>query len=290
MKKPFKDLYQLLGVSSSASPQEVKSAYRQRVKQHHPDVKGGNAQDFQEIREAYEVLIDPGNRARYDRMYQQMRGQNQKHVRQEQVNRFWEEVRRQRSRYREQQEEKKESTASSPPPPVPGEDVTHNLEIPFKLSVLGGRVELDVHHLRKRLQVDIPAGVKTGTRIIMEGRGKPGRNGGRPGQLRITLQVAEHSRYQRDEMDLIYDATLNLAQAILGTRLKIRLLNDQTVTLTIPAGTQAGSRFRLAGLGVKRNGTQGDLLVVTRIVIPPVVSPKQKRMIEKFARDMGMKY
>ncbi len=298
MAQKFRNFYEILGVSPAAGTPEIKSAYRRLVKKHHPDVSGGDAGRFQLVMEAYEVLVDPENRERYDRMFRRFYGGSQKRVRAETINRFWEEVRRQREAYRKRtaaenapgETGQKTSRKTERRAPAPGRDVEQELTIPFPLAVQGGGVEILVPHLKNRLRLEIPAGVDTGTRLSLPGKGLPGKFGGAPGKLVIVLQVESHPRLVRREWDLHLELPINLAQAMLGSRVQVELVSGRKAELRIPPGTQSETRFRLKGQGVHHDGRRGDLVVKVRVVIPPILTPQQKKLIERLATDLGLKY
>jgi molecular chaperone DnaJ len=96
--------------------------------------------------------------------------------------------------------------------------------------------------------------------------------------------------FRRDGLDLIGEVPINLAQAVLGTRLRVRTIDGKKVMLKIPAGTQPGRRFRIKGLGVEKNGRRGDQLVEIRVTVPERLSAEQQELIKRFAEAGGMGY
>jgi len=134
----------------------------------------------------------------------------------------------------------------------------------------------------RKLKVEIPAGVDTGTRVRISGEGQPGANGGGYGDLYVFLSVKDHPVFERQEVDLHCTVPVNIAQAALGTELEIQTLDgDQTVR--IPEGTQHGERLRLKGLGVPRlNGSgRGDLWVHVLVKVPKKLTRDQKKLFEQ---------
>ena len=140
-----------------------------------------------------------------------------------------------------------------------------------------GRVER-----RRRLRVTIPAGVDTGSQIRLTGEGEAGYRGGPPGDLYIVLRVKPHPQLQRRDQDVVYDLRINLVQAALGDRIEVPTL-DGAVEVSIPAGTQYGQTFRLAGKGMPhvRNGRRGDQYVRVQVLVPKDLTTEQKSMLRK---------
>jgi molecular chaperone DnaJ len=144
-----------------------------------------------------------------------------------------------------------------------------------------GRVERE-----RTLEVGIPAGVDSGTRLRMAGQGEPGTNGGPPGDLYIFLEVKEHAFFERRGADLYYTLPISFPQAALGAAVKIPTLQGEQ-ELEIPEGTQSGQIFRQKGKGLPNpHGGRGDLYVNIRVVVPSKVSRDQRRMLEQLGETM----
>jgi molecular chaperone DnaJ len=134
----------------------------------------------------------------------------------------------------------------------------------------------------KRLGVKIPAGVDTGSQIRISGEGEAGLRGGQPGDLYVALRVKAHPHLARHEHDTVYELRVNMIQAALGDRIEIPTL-EGLVEIAIPAGTQNGQSFRLAGRGMPdvRGGRRGDQYVVVQVVIPKDLNAEQKAILRK---------
>jgi molecular chaperone DnaJ len=144
-----------------------------------------------------------------------------------------------------------------------------------------GRIERE-----RTLEVGIPAGVDSGTRLRMAGQGEPGANGGPPGDLYIFLEVKEHSFFERRGADLYCTVPISFPQAVLGTTVKIPTLQGEQ-ELHIPDGTQSGQIFRQKGKGLPNpHGGRGDLYVNIRVVVPSKVTREQKRVLEQLGETM----
>jgi molecular chaperone DnaJ len=139
--------------------------------------------------------------------------------------------------------------------------------------------------VEKRLNVDIPAGIEDGARVRLKNQGPKGR-----GDLIVQIQVTPDRFYRRDGLDLIGVVPINLAQALLGSRIKVKTLDDKRVVLRIPAGTQHGQKFRIPGHGIEKNGRRGDMYVEAHVTLPEKLSPEEQEAVRSFAEKTGMKY
>lgn len=139
----------------------------------------------------------------------------------------------------------------------------------------------------RKLKVNIPAGVDTGTQLRLAGEGQPGGNGGPPGDLYVVTKVAEHPVFERDEYDLHCRMPVNIAQAALGTSIEL-LTFDGVQTVKIPEGTQPGAKIRLKGLGVPRlnAGGRGDIYVHVAVQVPQKLTRDQRRLLEQLREEL----
>jgi molecular chaperone DnaJ len=139
-----------------------------------------------------------------------------------------------------------------------------------------GRIERE-----RTLEVGIPAGVDSGTRLRMTGQGEPGTNGGATGDLYIFLEVKEHAFFERRGADLYCTIPISLTQASLGATIKVPTLQGED-ELVVPEGTQSGQIFRKKSKGMPNpHGGRGDLYISIRVVIPAKVSREQRRLLEQ---------
>ncbi len=142
----------------------------------------------------------------------------------------------------------------------------------------------------RELKVPIPPGVDDGMQLPIRGEGEAGGLGGPPGDLYIFFSVKEHEHFERDGMDLYISQPLTFVQATLGDTISVRTLAGENITLTIPEGTQNGTRFKLKSHGMPnvRNRTQkGDLTVVIAVQVPTRLNDDQKKMLRSFAELRG---
>lgn len=106
----------------------------------------------------------------------------------------------------------------------------------------------------------------------------------------MTFQVQPDRFFHRDGLDIVCEVPLNLAQAALGTRLRVRTLDGKKVMLRIPGGTQPGRKFRIKGQGVEKNGVRGDQLVQVNVTVPEQLTPEQQDLMKRFAESTGLTY
>jgi curved DNA-binding protein len=294
MAVKFRDYYEVLGVPRTASADEIKRAYRQLARKHHPDLqpaaeRARAAERFKEINEAYEVLSDPDKRAKYNALGADWKGGMDftpppgagrgPTVRTGE----WEDggdfsdffasifgrpaggTRRGGGRMR-----------------MPGDDIEGELPLTLDDVLRGGqrRITLD----GRSLDVTIPRGIRDGATLRLAGQGGRGSNGGPPGDVFLRVRLTPHPRYRVAGDDLEMDLPLWPWQAVLGAEVRVDT-PDGPVTLTVPPGTQSGQRLRLRGRGLPRGDGRGDLYAVVRIVVPTGPSAAERAAYETLRRE-----
>ena len=142
----------------------------------------------------------------------------------------------------------------------------------------------------KRLSITIPKGIEDGGKIRLRGQGQPGTSGGPPGDLIIRINVAGDRFFTRRGANVYCDVKINLAQAVLGTKIRVRTIGGKKALLKIPAGTQPGTTFRLKGLGAEFGGKTGDQLVTVNIEIPKKMDAESKKLFERLVENMDLKH
>ena len=356
-----KDYYQTLGVSETATTDEIKKAFRRLAKQYHPDRNPNNPQAadrFKEINEAHDVLSDPEKRKKYDqlRRYGPFAGAGSGRgpgfggggagpSSSGDVDFDISDLGSLGGRgdlfssifgRGEEEEEEVETTVS----------------IPFRVAALGGKVPVVLTlpevcptchgsggapgatfstcpecrgrgtisfgqggfavtrpcpvcrgrgkvpsqrcptcqgsgevRAEKHLTITIPPGTEDGTRLRLRGQGPKGR-----GDVVVVIQVEPDRFFRRDGLDVVAVVPINLAQALLGSKIKVRTLDGKRVVLKVPAGTQHGQKFRIPGQGIERNGRRGDQYVEVHVEIPEKLTPDQEAAVKAFAEKAGMKH
>jgi molecular chaperone DnaJ len=367
---PQKDFYQVLGVPDSATPEQIKRAYRKLAKQYHPDAHPNDkaaTEKFKELSEANSVLADAAKRKQYDllRKYGAFSGGGPTRsqggpagpsgggVRVEDLDLgdlggfggigdlF--------------------SSIFGGGPKKRGEERGESIEtvvsIPLRVAALGGKVPVVVPvteacgtcngsgaapgssvalcgecrgtgtisfgqggfsvkrpcpacrgrgrvaaqrcgacagagdvRVEKRVMITVPSGTDTGSKIRLKGQGPRGSGGAEAGDLIVSFQMEPDRFFTREGVDILCSVTVNVAQAMLGTKLKVRTLDGKHVVLRVPAGTQPGRRFRIKGQGVDKGGVRGDQLVEIGVEIPSNLTPAQEELARQFAEAAELKH
>lgn len=274
MNRRKRDYYAVLGLSRGATEAEVKRAFRDLARKHHPDVNPGDGGEaFREINEAYAVLSDPRARVRYDRW-----GGDQPSgfgaVVDAAGDAIGEILRRRRNKNR-------------------GRDLHYTLEVTFEEAAFGVEKSLRIPASdgnSKVIAFSVAPGTTSGATKLMKGAGEPGQAGGPAGDLHIVTRVAEHAAYRRAGFNVHSDHRIGFGQAALGAILDIPTL-DGGVKMRIPEGTQPGRVFRIRGRGIPqgsgKNAPRGDHLVHIHVEVPTELTPRQRELIEELSRVSG---
>jgi len=266
-----KSLYETLGLSESASADEIKKAYRKLARKYHPDInKDPEAQEkFKEINAAYEVLSDTEKKAKYDQFGDQMfGGQNFHDFAQGQGgNVDLDEILRQMfgggggfgasGGF---------GGFGGGGFGMPDLDVRARITVPFEVSILGGKHQVTTAE-GENFDIKIPAGIKTGETLRVRGKGKSYQ--GQRGDLMIQVEIAPSSDYERKGDDLYRQLDVSLKLALFGGKISVST-PDKEVTLKIPKNTKNGQKFRLKEKGFKnrKSGQTGHLYLVANILLP----------------------
>jgi len=312
MAAQFRDYYETLGVSKTASSDEIKSSFRKLARKHHPDLakdKKAAEEKFKEINEAYEVLSDLEKRKKYDEY-----GANWQHA----------------------------GNGFPPPPsggrggggfgggaygtgdggdfhfggtgysdffeqffgtrrgrgygggvdfeetPQRGRDVEADILVTLEEALNGASRQISFRKGNspdvQTYTVRIPKGVREGQRIRLAGQGGAGGAKGEAGDLYLRVKLQQHPDFRFEGADIFHEADVPAWQAVLGGELTIPT-PDGRVKLKIPAGTQNGRKFRIPGRGLPgKGGTRGDFYAVVEITIPESVTPAQKLLWEQLAK------
>jgi curved DNA-binding protein len=316
----YKDYYAILGVSPDADEKEIKRAFRRLARQHHPDVNPGDpgAEDrFKEINEAHEVLSDSEKRRKYDQLradwsrWQQAGGRPGEYD--------WSrwtsgspqpggDGQRVYVRYGSPEDLEDLFGGNSPfsdffsqifggagagtapggyeyrVRPRRGQDYEQEVEISLREAYEGATRLLQKDG--RRLEVRIPPGARTGTRVRMAGEGAPGAAGGETGDLYLRVRVSPDPQFERKEDDLYLSVPVDLYTAVLGGEVRVPTLSGH-VMLTIPAGTQNGRVFRLRGKGMPRlrdPQQHGDLYAEVDVQLPTDLDPRERELFEDLRR------
>jgi DnaJ-class molecular chaperone len=275
MARRRRDYYTVLGVSRDATETEVKRAFRELARQHHPDVNpASNGEAFREINEAYAVLSDRDARARYDRWGHPDDAGGLTAVVEAAQDIFNDVFRRRRGRQR-------------------GRDLRYTLELSFEQAAFGCSKTIAIpsgEGATREFTVVVAAGLVDGTVKTFKGEGEPGKGGAPAGDLHVNLRVAEHAVFRRDGLDVRSDHTISFPQAALGDVVEIATL-DGPIKMRIPEGTQPGRIFRIRGRGIpqasSKTAPRGDHLVRIELEVPTELTARQRELIEELGRSTG---
>lgn len=277
----FKDYYKILGLESNkVSIDEIKIAYREMAKRYHPDINkqaSGSDEIFKDINEAYRTLSNDKLRRKYDfnwnRYVGRKKGQKQREKRT--IKEILAEI------FLGGITKKKESKKKEP---VYGENVTTQIDVSIDEAFFGvnKKVKLKaVNGKETSFNVRIPAGVQNHDKIRMVGHGKPGKNGGKNGDLLISINIKNSSKLKLVGEDLYTEIKLKSWEAALGTKKSIEVLNEKMLVV-IPKGISSGEKIAIPQKGYKKgNGMRGNLNVITKIVIPKKLTEEEKNIYEK---------
>jgi curved DNA-binding protein len=317
----YKDYYKTLGVKKGASDKEIKRAFRRLAREHHPDVNPDDPQAeerFKEVNEAHEVLSDPEKRRKYDqlgadwqRWQQRGGGQGDFDWGQWTTGRPGGHVNVRYGTPEDLQDlfggdspfsdffsQVFGGTGGSPRSggfqyqmrPQRGQDFEQPLEITLQEAYHGTSRILQSD--AQRLEVKIPAGAKTGTRVRMRGEGGGSATGGAAGDLYLRVTVLPDARFQRQDDDLLTTVPVDLYTMALGGEVRVPTMAGDVV-LTIPAGTQNGRTFRLRGKGMPRlrePDKHGELYAKVEVRLPKRLNARQQELFEELraiAADQG---
>ncbi|MDL2231435.1 J domain-containing protein [Porphyromonadaceae bacterium OttesenSCG-928-L07] len=299
---PYIDYYSILGVSKTATQDEIKKAYKKMARKHHPDLNPNDKdaqRRFQELNEANEVLGDPEKRKKYDQYGENWKNADAYEAQKQQYQRqgsagggggHWE-FSGDAGEYSDFFESLfggmggGRSSGRTGRGGFRGQDLNAELHLSFREAAETHKRVLTVNG--KNIRITIPAGVENGQTIKLKGQGSPGMNGGVAGDLYITFAIPEDPVFKRLGNDLYITVVLDLYTAILGGEQLIETL-DGKVKLKVQPETQNGTKVRLKGKGFpvyKKEGQFGDLIVTWNIELPTKLTDKQKELFEALRKE-----
>lgn len=295
------DLYATLGVAPDATPADLTKAYRRLARELHPDTNADPAAEdrFKAVSAAYEVLRDPGTRAAYDQARQRTRSGARPRpgggytIRVDNLDGVdgLADLRgfasraggRGRSLFDDLLGSGPRPGRASRAGPRRGADARAELTLPFAEAIAGTTRTLTLPGQRS-VAVRLPAGVDDGQTIRVAGKGEPGRGGGPPGDLLVTVHVEPHPIFGRDGHDLTLTVPVSYAEAALGADVTVPTLGGDPVTVRIPPGTPTGRVLRIRGRGVPSAEGAGDLLVTVHVEVPTNLGEHQRALLRELSR------
>lgn len=294
-----KDLYAVLGVPRNATQDQIKKAYRDLARKHHPDMNQGDKKSeekFKEIQHAYETLSDPEKKKTYDMFGtssfggQRTGGGNYRQYSRgfPDIDEIFKDIFSQGGgaygmggaggsfgdifdfgNVRQQ--------------PRRPKNIQHTVTLEFETAVKGGEKELLLKSPEggtRKITVKIPAGVKTGSKVRLPGKGE--QTNSMAGDLILEIKVLSHPVFRRENDDIYIDLPLTVYEAALGTLIDVPTI-ESPVKLTIPPGVGSGTKMRLREKGVKnpKTGKRGDQFVVVQIAMPEESGEDMKRLMDE---------
>lgn len=258
------DHYAILGVARTATPDEIKRAFRKLASQHHPDRVGGDTQKFQEIQAAYDVLSDAAKRANYDNPQPQFSGFPG--GAQFNMNDIFSSM---------------FSQGGFGTQHRPQSHVRMTIWIKLVDVAQGGTrpVAVGTPQGQSTIEVEIPLGINDGDNVQYQGLAPGG------GDLVIQFRVHPDHTWQRNGLDLVTDVTADIWSMILGSDITMRTLTGSELTIAMPARTQPKTLIRLRGHGLRdRSGKTGDLMIRVTPIIPTVIRTELLEAIEQYRK------
>jgi curved DNA-binding protein len=295
----YKDYYKILGVERNVAEKDIKRAYRKLAVQSHPDKNPGDAraeERFKEINEAYEVLGDPAKRAKYDQLgssyqewerrggasggfdWSQWTGGGQGGVRVD-VGDLGDLF---GAGFSEFVQTMFGGMGTRTQTAHRGRDLEQHVRISLSEAYHGARRTFD--RGGKHLDVSIPPGAQSGTRVRLSGQGAGGQS--QVGDLYLVVEVEPDARFERQGDDLVVEASTDLYTALLGGEVKVPTLSGDVV-LTVPAGSQPGQTFRLKGRGMPQlhhPSTHGDLFAHLQVTLPTNLSAEERELVTRLSK------
>jgi len=302
------DPYTVLGVSKTASQDEIRKAYRKLAKELHPDLRPGDKsaeERFKKVSAAYAVIGDAEQRARFDRgeidasgaerppqqeFYRQHAGGAE--GRRYQSSAGFEDIGDLGGDlgdvFADLLRRRGGGGGQGGPMrggPAPGGDVLYQLEVDFLDAVNGASRRITLPD-GGTIDLKIPAGTDDGSLLRLKGKGRPGREGGPAGDALVEIAVRPHPFFRREGRDIVLELPITLDEAVLGGKVEVPTAGGR-VTMTVPKGSSSGDTLRLKGKGVHGKGAAGDQRVVLKIVSPPTVDDELERFMQEWRQNHG---
>lgn len=299
----YKDYYALLEIKRTATNEEIKKAYRKFAKQYHPDSNIGNLEaeeKIKEINEAYEVLGDEKRKKKYDTLINRfnfMSGidfdpkkfgfKSKKIIETEEnavfsdfFNLFFGNNEIDLEEIILDDAEEEEILFKK------GEDLEVEHKISLEEAFYGGTTKIEVKSIGNKIkeyEINIPAGIRTGEKIRLLGKGMPGTIGAPPGDLYVKINIIKNDKLMLKGMDLQTDLLVSPWEAALGGRAIVSTI-DGKLDVGIPAGIQTGNKLRIKGKGYINSEGRGDLIANIKIVMPKQVTAEERKLYEQLAK------
>ncbi len=316
-----RDYYKILGVSKNASKEDIKKAYRSLARKYHPDLNPDDKmaeEKFKELQEAHEVLSDEEKRKTYDmfgsaefrpggqttwRRAGDPGGSSYQYTYSSKDFPGFEDIFKDIFGFRGDPRARRGAgrgaggtfrdifSYASREKPTKGKDLEYQIEIDFNTAIKGGVRDISISRqklnnvITEKLSVKIPAGVATGSKIRVQGKGESGGKGDK-GDLYLRIRVKPHPIFKRKQDDIYLELPITYYEAALGKQVDVPTI-DGTAKVSIPSGVQNGAKLRLKGKGVQNVKTKarGNQYVEIKIVMPDNIKESDKELFEKLAES-----
>ncbi|WP_269609511.1 DnaJ C-terminal domain-containing protein [Prochlorococcus marinus] len=287
----FKDYFKILGISRNASDEDIKSAFRKLARKFHPDLHPHDERaesKFKEINEAYEILSDEDKKKSYEQFlnywFKNIDGKSRDFHRENDDQSFDEYLNFDDflsdliGRFSEVGKEIYSNISSDKNPQSLNLNAEFNLQISFFEALNGAKKNLLVND--ERIEVEIPKGIETGSKIRIKNKGNIQSGKGKRGDLLIEISIKSHPIWKVKGLDVYADLPISLDELALGTNTWVASPRGDKY-LSIPSGSLPDQQIRLKGQGLHNLDTQGDLFFTLKLKLPESWSDDELRLIEK---------
>ncbi|MBR6613356.1 MAG: DnaJ domain-containing protein [Clostridia bacterium] len=299
-----KDYYALLGVHKRSSKEEIKQNYRKLAKKYHPDANVGKPEMeeiFKDLTVGYDILMDKDKKKKYDRQVVRYNYGAPPKVEKEKTKKYGvknentanefvstilgfgkdatETIKTKASEFKVNIASKKIAKK--------GDNIEAILEIALEEGLFGAEKKVSLKAAGGKVNtytVQVPKGIKDGEKIRLAALGKPGKNGGKNGDLIITVKLKEQTDVKLDKLDLHSKLSISYAQAIVGDKVRIKMFGE-SIEVTVPANTKEGDKIVVDGRGyTTSDGTRGKLILEATLAAPTTITDKERKIYEQLLR------
>ncbi len=301
----MKSYYDILGVSKTATEEEIKKAFKKKAMEYHPDRNKNDPkaeEKFKDVNEAYAVLKDKDKRKQYDTFGAE--GFRKRYSQEDIFSGFdvndilrnfgfgggrspsgFDDIFGGPAGFSSPFENI--FGGGRPRGPRKGQDMMSEITVTFEEAARGTekKFTIDRGGRNENTSVKVPPGISEGKKLRLAGKGFPGSQGGPPGDLYFKVHVLPHPTFQREGNDIVVEHSVNLTDALLGTIIHVPTLEGEK-QVKVPAGTQSHTKLRLRGLGIhSRGGDRGDQFVKIIVTLPKSLTPEQTKLIESLKEN-----